>query len=261
MNETIKNKNDIKVGLFKRIIAFAIMLVGLEFMLYLEDLIFWIAITQFLVLFIFILWILNFKIKSIETYNKLIIPMLYFLGSLSFYILIPSKIFAHVYILISSFIFFFIIKDIKNIKRYSENKELFNMNDIYLLITAFLVCSGIFGIYIFLYLPMWVLILSCLLSISLLIFQFFWNEGILSRKNVIYIPILSLVFCEITWALSFWPTGFASRGIVLFVIFYFVIGLIKLHLNNRFNRTSIQKYIYVTIIVLALVLGTTRWYF
>lgn len=251
----------INVGLFKRTIAFLIILVGFELILYKEDYILGIGLIQGISLLFFNLWVVRFKLKNYETYNKLIIPMLFYLGSLAFLVLVPSQIFTHLYILIISFIYTYIVKNIRNVKRYSDNKELFNMNDIYILITAFLICSGIFGIYIFLYLPMWLLLSLSLILISLLIFQFFWNEGILSRKNVIYIPILALVFCELTWALSFWPTGFASRGIVLFAVFYFIIGIIKLHLNNRFNHISIQKYIYVTIAVLALVLSTTKWYY
>lgn len=252
---------NIKVGLFKRTVSLIIILVGFELILFKEDYILWIGLAQGTLLLIFNLWVVRFKLKNPETYNKLIIPMLFYLGSLAFLILVPSEFFAHLYIILISLLYTYIVKNIRNVKRYSENKELFNMNDIYLLITAFLICSGIFGIYIYLYLPMWLLLSLSLVLISLLIFQFFWNEGILSKKNAIYIPILALVFCELTWALSFWPTGFASRGIVLFVVFYFIIGIIKLHLNNRFNHFSIQKYIYVTIAVLALVLSTTKWYY
>lgn len=261
MDKVSNNIKNIKVSLFKQILSFLIMLIGFELILYFEDNIIWISIGQLLVLITLCLWILKFKLSIKETYFKLIIPLLFYLGSLAFYILVPSKTFAHIYIFAVSFLTLLIIRNIRNVKKYSENKELFNMNDIYLLVTAFLICSGIFGIYIFLYLPMWLLLLASLVFISMLIFQFFWSEGIISRKNIIYIPILALVFTEITWALSFWPTGFASRGIVLFVIFYFIIGIIKLHLNNRFHFKSIQKYIYVTIIVLALVLGTTKWFY
>ena len=160
-SDNIKN---IKVGLFKRIIAFIIILVGFELILFKEDYILWIGLGQGILLLLFNLWVVRFKLKNPETYNKLIIPMLFYMGSLAFLILIPSQIFAHIYILIISFLYTYIVKNIRNVKRYSDNKELFNMNDIYLLITAFLICSGIFGIYIFLYLPMWLL-----LSLSLVL--------------------------------------------------------------------------------------------
>jgi hypothetical protein len=94
-----------------------------------------------------------------------------------------------------------------------------------------------------------------------MIYQFFWQRRLLTSETWIYVPVAGLVFTEITWALTFWPTGFVPRGMVLFVLFYCFVGLVRLYIGKNFVFNTVKKYLIVSAIVLSLVLGTTKWFF
>lgn len=79
------------------------------------------------------------------------------------------------------------------------------------------------------------------------------------KRVWLFIFCFNLIQLEASWALSFWPTSFVSRAVVLFSIFYVATGISKHHLKSTLTQKILREYLIVGIIVLVLVLGTCRW--
>ena len=87
----------IKVGSLKQLLAFLILFVGLELIIFNRDFLFWIIIVQSILLVLFVLWVINFRLFNLNSFGRLIIPLLYFVGTISFLLFIPSKYLSHIY--------------------------------------------------------------------------------------------------------------------------------------------------------------------
>ncbi|MFH2105127.1 MAG: hypothetical protein ABII72_02725 [Parcubacteria group bacterium] len=248
-----------KISKLKQFLGFVVLFGSLEAVMFNTNYLRWTLSIAGAVLFSYVLWLIKFKVWRADSLNKILLPLLFCGGTVSFLILIPSPPLAHLYSLAVSVIYILLIK---NVDQRNEEEQLvdgFKINDVALL-TCSLVCfSSLFAFYIFFYLQGWLLMTALAIIAMALIYQYFWQERFLNEKTWLFVPILGLVFAELGWALTFWPIGFISRGIILFIFFYCFLGMVKLHFNERLVLATARKYLVVSILVLSLVLGTTQW--
>ncbi len=94
---------------------------------------------------------------------------------------------------------------------------------------------------------------------GVLFYQAIWINKITWLKSWSYILINSLVIAEFFLVISFLPTSFYVNGIILATVYYFILGLSRSYLLDKFEKKIIKKYIAVVLIVLIIVLGTARW--
>jgi|Deesub1362A_J573_1020465.scaffolds.fasta_scaffold03881_2 hypothetical protein len=67
------------------------------------------------------------------------------------------------------------------------------------------------------------------------------------RKALLYSFIISLAIGESVWAFNYWKLSGLRRGVLLFLIFYFMSGLSRQHLLGRVNRRTIVEFAIVVI--------------
>lgn len=252
-------------SLWKSVLMFTLLLLGLEYIAYDRSGIYLIVVLLSIVSFL--ISISFIRKGKIET-NKLafaIFPILFLESLVGFFVFIPGEIFRHIFAVVGSLIYAFLIFYIgnvaaKRIKLDSKNKY-YSLGEISILVFAFFSYACIFGFYLFLGLPTWALMVQTLLiSIFVAYFHFSYNKIKLSQ-NIIFYSIFGLITSEVAWALSFWPTGFVSRAMVLFILFYVFAGLIKHYFNKSLNKKVVREHVVLAVIFLLLVLGTTKWTF
>lgn len=251
--------------LLRAIIASIVSFIGFEMMVNHRDLLFWIA--SFFLFFLFLITISIIQICKIKANRAhyIIFPVVCFLSTIVFFIFVPGKVFQQVYIIIASFLFGALLFYVGNfILGHTEIKKTYRhytLFDIVVLVCSFVSYGALFGLYLFLSWPTWVLLLLSLVISLFLSFYYFWYNKLFHRKHLLHYLAFSLIAIEAAWAMTFWSTGFLARGIVLFILFYVFSGLLKHHHQNTLTRRIIQEYLVTSIIVLGLVLGTTKWSF
>lgn len=230
-----------------------------------KDLLFWIALFLLFLLFLITVSIVAIcRIRS-NRLHYIVFPLFYFLSSIVFFVFIPGQIFQQIYIFISSFLFGAMLFYVGNfILGHTEVRKTFRhytLFDIVVLVCGFFSYCALFGLYLFLSWPIWLLFIGALVISFFLSYYYFWYNKMAIKKNLIYYFIFSLIILEATWAITFWSTGFLARGMVLFIIFYTASGLAKHNHQKTLTSRIVKEYLATTIIALALVLGTTKWTF
>lgn len=243
----------------KQFLAFVVLFGSLEVIMFNTNHLPWTLPITGAVLLLYILWLAKFRVWRAASLSKMVLPLLFCGGAVSFLILIPSPPLAHLYSLAVGIIYILLIKSVEKRDKKEQTADGFSINDVALLSSAFLCFSSLFAFYIFLYLQGWLLMAGLALLAMAMIYQYFWREDFLSEKTWPFIPILGLVFAELGWALTFWPIGFVARGVVLFIFFYCFLGMLKLYFNDRLVLATARKYLAVSILVLSLVLSTSQW--
>lgn len=202
-----------------------------------------------------------FKQGFLGQLNISFLPIAYTLGVTLFLIFIPEIFYLqHIYIALCAVIFFLIINFLSKIIKNPDNRKKLKSSDFIITISAFLLYSSVFGLYLFLKWPIWLLMLLLILITFVLTYEFFWYNQ-LFKKHIIYSLILTLVISEIAWALTLWPTGYISRAIVIFTIFYVFTNLSKHNFNKTLNKKVVRNILFIGAIVLLLGLLTTKWTF
>lgn len=238
---------------------------GFETMLNFRSSLFWFICFFLIVLLMMIVSVIKIcRIKS-DRHHHIFFPFFCFLSGVIFFVFIPGGAFQQVYAVLASLFFGALLFYIGNfILGHTEVKKTYRhltLFDIVALIFSFLSYSSLFGLYLFLAWSTWLLIfLSFILSI-ILFYYYFWYHRISHAKNLLYYFIFGLVALEVAWSMTFWSTGYLARGLVLFIIFYLFSGLLKHHHQKTLTKSMVREYLITAAVVLALVLGTTRWTF
>ena len=257
--ETSIKSSQPKISKLKQLLSFVVLFGSLEMVMFNIDLLRWTLLITGAVLFLYILWLVKFRVWQAESLGKMVLPILFCGGAVSFLILIPSPPLAHLYSLAVSIVYILLVKSIEQRNKEEQLADGFSISDVALLTCSFLCFSSLFAFYIFFYLQGWLLMVALAVLAMAMTYQYFWQENFLNARTWPLVPILGLVFAELGWTLTFWPISFVARGMILFIFFYCFLGILKLYFNDRLVLATARKYLAVSILVLSLVLGTTQW--
>ncbi|MBU1118357.1 hypothetical protein KKH43_00560 [Patescibacteria group bacterium] len=217
------------------------------------------AVVLLIAIFIFV----RVKIRSFASMMSAIIAFLFFASSMLSLVFIHGTTYKQLFIGASTILFFILMKRLMGLKVYEIQtmayKQQYSYIDFILLLTSLYFYSGFFGLYLYMSLPLWSLLLAVFLVNGLLFFLFFYFNDLWLKKMWMYVFVLTFIVLEIAWTLSYWPNGLLGRGFVLFFIYYLLSGLGKHYLKETFSRKVVQEYVVVGIVVLALVLSTSQW--
>ena len=249
----------------KSILIFILVVLGLEYIAYDKPKVYLVAAVLFIVsTLISTSFVKKGRIEH-DRFAFAAFSPLFLVSLIVFYIFIPGEILRHSFAVIGGFVNALLIFYIGNVaaKRItldSKNKY-YSLGEISILAYSVLTYCCLFGLFLFLYWPVWLLmVLTLVFSGFMVFFHFSYNKIKLKHNLIIYL-IFGLVSCEAAWALSFWPTGLLSRGLVLFIMLYVFMGLIKHYANESLNKKVVREHLALAAVFLALVLGTTKWIF
>ncbi len=249
----------------KSILVFIAVLGGLEYISHDKSRVYLVAALLITLSFIIsVSFVRKGRIQS-DKMAFALFPILFLASLIGFFVFIPGDLFRHIFAAIGSLVYALLTFYTGNLaaKRITldSKHKYYSLGEISILVYAFFSYACIFGFYLFLNLPTWILMLQTLLiSVFAAYFHFCYNKIQLSQ-NLIFYSVFGLISCEMAWALSFWPTGFISRGMVLFIMFYVFAGLIKNYFNKTLNKKVVKEHLIVAFVSLAIILSTTKWTF
>jgi hypothetical protein len=234
-------------------------------MLNFKQAIFWWALFFLAFLLVMVVAVVKICRAKRDRHHYIIFLILCYLSAIIFFVFIPGGIFQQIYIVAASLFFGAMLFYIGNfILGHSEVRKVFHhftLFDIVILICAFFIYASLFGLYLFLTWPSWLLLIVSLVLSLILFYYYFWYHKIKYHTDLLYYFIFALCAVEITWAMTFWSTGYLARGMSLFIVFYIFSGLSKHHHQKTLTKNVVREYLVTAIIVLGLVLGSTRWTF
>ena len=212
-------------------------------------------ITLFLISVLSAFWITKYRFLPI------VLITLWTTGSVLFLMTLDENGFQQSYIILSSFIFAFALIGLYRFfiqqEKWTKKEEVklkildsgFNLNQAIVLISIFLISSGIYKIYIDLDLPLWTLLLIIFITIffstpSLTRINFlkskaheFYLDSSKNKTFSFYSFLFGLIIVELVWAISFWPTNHLTAGAIILSIYYPCWNILKDYLRNNLSKT------------------------
>ena len=143
-------------------------------------------------------------------------------------------------------------------KRY-QAKALENLTMYLSVVTLFFAASGLFGFYIFLHAPRYLLLLAIIVLGMALNYHLFWILKINFWESLPYIGVMALATFEFFYVMTFLPTSFAVNGAILAILYYLALGMIRYHFLDSLDSRVIKRHLIIGLVILISVIATARW--
>ncbi|MCK4892062.1 MAG: hypothetical protein KAS78_05325, partial [Candidatus Pacebacteria bacterium] len=234
-------------------------------------------ITLFLISILSAFWITKYKFLPI------VLITLFTVGSVLFLITLDENWFQQLYIMISSFIFTFALIGLYRFfiqqEKWFKKEEIklkaidsgFNLNQAIILISVFLISSGIYNLYIDFDLPLWVVILIIFITIFFSTIYLTKINFLKSKAHELYLDsiknktfsfysfLFGLIVVELIWAISFWPANHLTVGAIVLSIYYFCWNILKNYLRNKLSKKNVILNSIFFIAFFCITLLTGNW--
>ncbi len=95
-----------------------------------------------------------------------------------------------------------------------------------------------------------------------LVFQTLWAIELtdhVSRRLWDLTVILTIVFMQASWALSFWPVKPTLHALFLTTLFYSTVGMAQQYLVDRLYKKTAFEFFLVSFVVFVMIFLTTNW--
>jgi len=217
-----------------------------------------------LLTYLFSAWSLREGLNGLEWLTVLILPTLFTAGVGLFYFLLPASWLARlpVAVLYGLGIYALLLTEnifsVAAIRNIQLLRAAHAVGFLLTLLTAFFLYDTILSFRLFFWLNF---ILVFLVSFPLFL-QGLWSinlEERISQQLWFYSLALSLVVAEGALVLSFWPMTVSANSLALITTMYVILGLTQQHLSQRLFKRTINEYLTVGLVVLAVMIITTHW--
>lgn len=256
---------------------------ALELSVYRQQWFFKVAVF-FLVFSVFVVWPLARKLRFLA------IPFFLSLGSLIMLSLIDQLVEKHVFITVSSLVYYLALMSAYRLKHYDCDLTAQGMINVAVVATIFFWYVSNYGWFLNFKIEPWFLVLTFLFSTFLITLPSFRicasmqlkrkkqardfmnnkkheNEAglvptymLINNWLIVFLNIiLSLVMAQLVWILSFWPFGYLTTGVISLIVYFVFWDTIRNFIQGTLTgRKVIISVFWASLFVSALLL-TTRW--
>ncbi len=200
--------------------------------------------------------------KNENVWNYCLLPFLFLSGGVMFSTLMPYGYLVQILIIIIFLFLNFYFRSVYEFlvkPNYYKKNALENFSSYGNFLALYFFASAIYGFQSFLGIDVWSIMLFLLLIITLIVYQVFWANKILTKASLLYIIILPLTYIELAWSISFLSLSFYILGLILAVSYYIGIGIVRFHLIGKLDKQIIKMYLIFGFLSIFAVIFTARW--
>ena len=194
-----------------------------------------------------------------KKWGYVVMPVVLSFSSALLHYLIDSTIEKQIFILLSSFLYYFTLLGIHRLNACPQDQTARGLISASLMTTIFFFYSSIYGVYLNFSISLWVLMLIFLGVTYAISRQYFLLVNPDKKIVSIYSLVLAMALAEIAWVINFWPFGYLTTGVIVLMLYYVLWDLIQ---NYFLNLLSKKRMIINTVffgILIVLILTTSRW--
>jgi len=209
-------------------------------------------------------FVLREDLDGIEWVTLLIPPTLYSAAVALFYFLLPSRWLTRIPVAGLYAIGLYALLLTENIYNVAANRTIALLRaarSVGFLLTIFTYYLLTLTVVSFHAYPFFISFLILIISF-LHIFPSLWLMELTrepSKKVLVLSGLLSLVFAELAWVLSFWPIPTSMNALLMASVFYSTVGMGQEYLANKLYKKTVIEFFLVCLFVFVIALFTTRW--
>lgn len=190
-------------------------------------------------------------------------PLIFFISSSFYGTLIPNIFWVQVLLFINASFVYVYLKNLYYFFRY-EAPDRIDLLDTFLMagsvLSVFFLAATVYALPIFLGWSFWSLLGLFNLAIFPLFFQPFILGSLNLRANWPFFLVGLIIITQISGVIYLFPFDFNILGLFASIIFYILFLTIRLYIRGRFSRQIIRFPLISSLIIVIILLLTTRWF-
>ncbi|MFH1509305.1 MAG: hypothetical protein ABIE68_04020 [bacterium] len=211
---------------------------------------------------IMLLGIIKPHLRQKEKLKNFILPILYIISLGSFVALLRNEMIAHIFLVIASLIYGWMLFVINNMMTTSEGKQKEYYGkyfEIFILFTFFFFVSAIYSFRIFLDLPPWSIMLPLFLISAALFYERLWIYDVMKREWWKEVVIIGFLIAEVGWVIMFWPITNLAIAFTILTVYFALSQIMAQSLTYTLNRAAIIRTLTISLIAVIITISTSQW--
>lgn len=187
-------------------------------------------------------------------------PLVFAATALAFIYFIDIVSQKHFFVFLSSLLFYLSLLGIYRVRHYKKDQTARSMIAASNTSALFFFYTAFYGIYLNFNIPLWVLMIAFLMVTFIANYQYFSFITDNKRRNLIYCLVLGLAMSEIAWAVSFWPFGYLTTGVIVLMLYYIMWDLIQSYFLDILSKRRVIANLIFFFVLSGFVLASSRWF-
>jgi hypothetical protein len=216
---------------------------------------YWVILLAIILILIVAAGVVLVRVEEQHAFNpsQIILPMLAAVGLIGFTLFLPQTPLIHLYFLLASLIFFWLL-------RHGTRQAYPTWNWTLTMVVIFLNLAVIFGLRYHLYIALvWILglVFGVILLASLQSLHRVTKDWVET-----WLPSLGLAVAvtQLGWVMQFWPLHYVVQAGVAVVAYYVVFNLLSISFERKLSRADMIEYGAVGGLGLIILLFTANWF-
>ncbi|MGH9858165.1 MAG: DUF5656 family protein [Acidobacteriota bacterium] len=213
----------------------------------------WFVLAAVLLLVVVTVGIILIRIEERGAFQlvQIILPLMAAAGLTLFALYLPTPL-LHAYFIVSSFIFYFVLK-------HAARQAYPTWNWIISLVILFVSIASLLGWRFHFYAPPLFVLALFFAIVFLMAFQSFVRYLRQRSEAALVAACFALVLTEVVWVLQFFPLHYMVQAGILITLYYVMFQLLTQSFADRLERRDIIEYMLVGGVTLSLLLVTAQW--
>jgi hypothetical protein len=207
-------------------------------------------------------WFYRVKQQKLPAHHLALAFVFFAIGLSSFLPLVDRPSMRQALIIFSGFLLYSDLAVLPLFVNHHKNYAVGSLEQINLAMLAwsiFLFSSFFFGWATFLAKVFWPILLAVAGFFFLAFWEMFFLRKIDWKKSYQHSLILSILAIEFFWAVSIWPVGFVTKGLVFSLLVLYLAYLGQAWLLGTYNRQRFASWGVTTGFLIIIVLAAARW--
>jgi hypothetical protein len=198
-----------------------------------------------------------------QFWNLFIDPGVFAVSAITFFLFIDNQAIQQLFILTVTIGYYLVLHNMYIFLYQTKDYQPYALENIYgyLNFTSFfLLTVSLYGFSILIGWQPWILIAPIFLLVFFLFCRTLRAQKIPWRQHWLTVAMISALVAEAYYAVSFLPTSYLFDGLLVAIVYYLFTNSTRDFLANTADKSTIRKYIYISIIVSVVAFLTTRWF-
>ncbi|MEK9183152.1 MAG: hypothetical protein AAB849_01440 [Patescibacteria group bacterium] len=211
---------------------------------------------------VLVFWFYRVRRQKLPVHH-LALAFIFFAVGLSFFLpLVDRPALRQALIIFSGFMLYFDLAALPLFAKHDKNYAVGSLEQINLAMLAwsiFLFSSFFFGWATFLAKTFWPILVSVVVLFFLAFWEIFFLSKIDWKKSYEHSLIFSILAVEFFWAISLWPVGFVTKGLIFSLLVWYIAYLGQGWLLGKYSHRRFVTWGALTGVLIIIILGAARW--
>lgn len=204
--------------------------------------------------------IISFGALSVgKKWKMLPIPILLTASSVGLVAFIDSSAQKFAFEILATLMYYFCLLGIYRLHMYAKDQTARAIISLSAISAIFFFYSSLYGAYLNFTISLWMILSVFFMATCAVGFQYFSLTGHDKKMVLIYSAAIGMAMTEIAWALSFWPFGYLTTGVVLLIFYYVLWDMVYVYFIGDLSKKRVLGNMVLFGSLVVLVLASSKW--